>query len=88
MDKNTIEYKIKKCILCDTPTNPEDSDELFCSACGSPLINSCSNYKCQKPLNTNAAYCKYCGTQSVFLNAGLVKSKKPSLNIVPEDFLF
>jgi len=88
MEKNTIVYKVKKCILCDTATNSQDSDELFCSACGSPLINYCSNYKCQKPLDTKAAYCKYCGTSSIFLNAGLVKSKNPSMNISAEDFPF
>lgn len=89
MEKIITNSKLKYCLLCNAPTNPDDSDELFCSSCGSPLINHCSNYQCQKPLAVTAAYCKHCGSSSIFLNAGLVESKHPSRkNISIEDFPF
>lgn len=76
MCENVSVYKVKKCLLCGEETDSNDNEEFFCSACGSPLINACSNYNCQRPLNSKAAHCKYCGSNSVFLNAGLVESKK------------
>lgn len=75
-------FKTKKCLRCGYTTNPDDKEELYCSDCGAPLINSCSNYGCGITLPPTAAHCKKCGTASLFLNWGLISSKSPDAPIV------
>ena len=48
-----------------------DDDSEFCTHCGLPLLNKCSNKKCNKKLNENDKFCKYCGATSRFFNSGL-----------------
>lgn len=72
MDKKTV-----KCNMCGCTINIENDDERYCSHCGTPLFNECTNYECQHILASEAAYCKYCGSKSTFLNLGIVQSKKP-----------
>ena len=73
--------KLPKCVVCGFETNPMDTEELYCSACGSPLFNECTNYECRAELSPTAAYCKYCGSASTFLNLNVVESKKPEFPI-------
>lgn len=67
-------YKVEECLVCGETTDMDDYDELYCSGCGAPLVNTCSNYNCKALLKSTAAYCKKCGSASIFLNAGIVKA--------------
>lgn len=69
--KNVCAYKVKKCLQCGAETDPNDEKEFFCSNCGAPVLNRCSNYQCNKILDEKAKYCKYCGSTSIFKNYGL-----------------
>ena len=69
--KDVYSYKVKKCIKCGYETNPNDEREFFCSQCGAPVLNRCSNYNCQEILDEKAQYCKYCGATSTFKNYGI-----------------
>lgn len=75
-DFNCI-VKVKKCLKCGAETNFEDDNEFFCSQCGAPVLNRCSNYQCQKVLNQDAKYCKYCGSPSTFKNYGIFDNVTP-----------
>ncbi len=75
-------FKTKKCLKCGYTTDPEDDEELYCSACGAPLINRCSDYTCGITLQPTAAYCKKCGAESIFLNWGLVSSKNSDAPVI------
>ena len=81
-DKKKIKkFKLKKCLNCETDTNPNDEKEFFCSQCGAPVLNRCSNYNCQEILDEKAKYCKYCGSNSIFNNYGLFSNSTPLDNI-------
>ena len=70
--KNICAYKVKKCLKCGAETNPKDEKEFFCSQCGAPVLNKCSDYQCDEILDEKAKYCKYCGSSSIFKNYGLL----------------
>ena len=70
-DEEILKYKVKNCKVCNTPTNPNDTEELFCSQCGAPIVNHCSNYNCGIVLNEDARYCKKCGSPSIFNTSGI-----------------
>lgn len=72
-----LKFKVKKCLVCNSETDINDDEELFCSKCGAPIINRCSNYECSKLLKEDAKYCKYCGSSSIFYNYGLLGSSAP-----------
>lgn len=76
--KNVCAYKIEKCLKCNAETNNKDEKEFFCSQCGSPVLNVCSNYECQEILDSKAKYCKYCGAKSIFNNYRLLDSPQPN----------
>lgn len=84
--KNVCSYKAKKCLQCGAQTDIKDEKELFCSECGAPVLNKCSDYDCQEILNENAKFCKYCGSASIFYNYGLFQTK-PSFSLNNEDDL-
>lgn len=67
-------FKVKKCLNCSNGTDPNDENEFFCSQCGAPVLNKCSNYDCQEILDEHAKFCKYCGSPSIFSNFGLFTS--------------
>lgn len=69
--KKVCTFKAKKCLKCGAETDDTDEKELFCSQCGAPVLNRCSNYDCQGILDENAKFCKYCGSASIFKNYGL-----------------
>lgn len=69
--------KVKKCLKCGAETNPNDEKEFFCSQCGAPVLNKCSNYNCQEILDEHAKFCKYCGSPSTFYNYGLLDNNNP-----------
>lgn len=71
-------FKVKKCLRCSNETNPDDENEFFCSQCGAPVLNKCSNYDCQEILDENAKFCKYCGSTSIFKNFGLLETSTPT----------
>lgn len=77
MNNEIYEFKVKNCLNCNTKTNPNDEEERFCSNCGAPVLNQCSNYSCQKILKADAKYCKFCGAPSIFNNFGLLEEKAP-----------
>lgn len=74
LEKKVYMYKVKRCLKCDAETHANDTKEFFCSQCGSPVLNRCSNYECQEVLDEKAKYCKYCGAKSTFKNFGLLDS--------------
>ena len=90
--------RLKRCMCCDNEYVLGD----YCHICGTPVVNYCSNatyegpddffVHCRErnPLPSNARYCHHCGSQSTFLNAGLLKdykTEKASLEFmdIPED---
>lgn len=74
-------FKVKKCLKCSYETNPNDENEFFCSQCGAPVLNKCSDYNCQEILDENAKFCKYCGSASIFKNFGLFSDSTLMNNI-------
>lgn len=74
-----LKCKAKKCLKCGEETNEDDVREFFCSHCGAPVLNRCSDYECQKILEPTAKFCKYCGNPSIFNNFGLLDKKPPIL---------
>lgn len=89
--------RLKSCMSCDN----EDVLGDYCHICGKPVVNYCANatYECpedfyaqcqeRNPLPGNARFCHHCGSQSTFLNAGLLedyKTEKASLEFmdIPE----
>lgn len=87
MEEEMKNFKVKNCLKCGTETNMEDYEELFCSKCGSPLVNRCSNYTCNKMLKEDALYCKHCGSKSTFKNYGLLEKDVPPFIFNEEDDL-
>lgn len=67
-----LHYKVKQCLQCGAKTDPIDEKEFFCSQCGAPVLNKCSNYECKEILDEKANFCKYCGSSSIFKNYGLL----------------
>lgn len=61
----------KKCLNCSREVILEQGME-YCKYCGTPVINSCSNYNCGVVLDDDAAFCPFCGEKSTFNNAGIV----------------
>ncbi len=88
-EKKVCEFKAKKCLKCGAATDATDEKEFFCSECGAPVLNTCSNYDCQEILGEKAKFCKYCGSASIFKNYGLF-DKAPILppNIHTDDLPF
>ncbi len=83
-EKNVCNLKVKKCLICGAETNENDKKELFCTQCGTPVLNRCSNYECGKSLSSDERYCKYCGGRSIFLNYGLFEANPHDFdNILP-----
>ncbi len=74
------ELKAKKCLKCGAETTPDDEEELFCSKCGAPVVNRCSDYNCDKTLKEDARFCKYCGSSSIFNNYGLLDNTAPKFS--------
>lgn len=72
-----IDFKVTKCLKCNSLTDKSDPEEFFCSKCGAPVINFCSSYDCNRPLQPQARFCKYCGTASTFKNYGLLEEIAP-----------
>lgn len=72
-----LKHKVKKCLKCGAETDINDEKEFFCSQCGAPVLNRCSNYDCQEILSEKAKFCKYCGTTSIFKNYGLLDNTAP-----------
>ena len=76
--------KVKKCLKCNNPTDKNDDEEYFCSKCGAPVLNQCSNYSCLEILKEDAKYCKKCGAPSVFYNYGLLNDKAPTVSSIDD----
>lgn len=75
--KNICIYKSIRCLNCGAETDSKDEEEYFCSKCGAPVVNRCSNYECDKLLKEDADFCKHCGSASIFHNYGLLDKKSP-----------
>lgn len=76
-DEKILKLKAKKCLQCSALTDTDDTEELFCSKCGAPVVNRCSNYECDELLKEDAKFCKYCGSTSIFYNYGLLIDNPP-----------
>lgn len=67
---------MKPCIFCKKEYDETDSTTEYCSYCGAPLRNRCSDYSCGYDLDDDACFCKYCGSPSTFYNAGILTPEK------------
>lgn len=85
---NVNDVKSKKCLNCGAETDPNDNEEYFCSKCGAPVVNRCSNYECDHLLKETALFCKYCGCKSTFNNYGLFDNTAPSFSDSTDDLPF
>lgn len=72
-----MDKKVAHCLICGYETDASDDKEFFCSHCGAPVLNKCSNYECEQILNSDAKYCKFCGSTSTFLNYGMFTLNSP-----------
>lgn len=66
--------KLDKCLRCGKETHVAGD---YCIYCGAPLNNFCTNYRCPKEgvlLPIDAAYCPYCGSETIFLVNQMVSS--------------
>lgn len=61
------------CPVCD---NEEVSEGDFCKVCGVYLINECTNFNCNIPVEGNARYCKLCGHPTTYFNNKILKDWK------------
>lgn len=86
--ENTLNYKAKKCLQCGAETDEKDEKELFCSQCGAPVVNRCSDYHCDHLLKESAKYCKYCGSPSIFTNYGLFDNTAPKFSDSTDELPF
>ncbi len=73
----------KTCLGCKNTIKVENGVE-YCKYCGAPVVNTCSNYNCSKPLDDDAAFCPFCGEKSTFNNAGLVLASGNFFNPKPK----
>lgn len=71
-----------ECWNCGKPDNSEHN--AFCTNCGSPLKNYCTNPACilnmgdpKVPVGTQDCYCPECGSQTEFFAENLIE---------PEDY--
>lgn len=68
-----------KCKVCGFDKHVENAD--FCQYCGVILTNYCTNGNCDLnngdsvPIDPEARYCPYCGSQSTFMEAGYFDDK-------------
>lgn len=74
--------RVKVCPVCKNEEHVSDAE--FCMICGKPVINQCTfalqvdvpieYHQCThlEPLPGNARYCPYCGSESTFLENGLL----------------
>lgn len=82
-DGDTMKYPLLKTnengklTECPTCHNEEtDIKGAFCQICGKNLVNSCSEPGCNnydEILPSNARHCPLCGSNSTFLNSGILK---------------
>jgi len=79
-----LKNKSKECLKCGAETDANDKSEFFCSQCGAPVVNRCSNYECEEILKETAKFCKYCGHSSIFENYGLLEKKSSPANNVDD----
>ena len=66
-----------KLITCPVCQNTEfDPAGFYCKICGKPRANFCadesSHENCGRLNKANSRYCEYCGSKTVFFNAGLL----------------
>ena len=57
-----------KALICPVCDNENVVEGDYCQICGSPIVNRCSNTNCNTILQSDARYCPYCGSESVFSN--------------------
>lgn len=76
----------KTCLRCK---HLNDNSNNFCTFCGTPIRNICTNRTCEnylidKTLADNAVFCPVCGYETLFKVHGLVSSPlEPSEEDLP-----
>lgn len=58
----TKDLRLSRCLYCGQPKH--DKDALFCTLCGSPVVNACA--VCSHRNVAVARYCEKCGHPTVF----------------------
>lgn len=64
--------RVFNCPTCHNREINEEDD--FCIICGTPASNECS--QCGKYAESNARYCRYCGSSTVYYQMGLLEDWK------------
>lgn len=59
------------CQGCGNTTFSENASH--CKMCGAPTQNTCTNDECGDLNEIDAAYCEYCGSETVYNHLGIVK---------------
>lgn len=69
-------------VVCPHCGNPEClEDDTYCSNCGKPLSNYCTNEKCQfsdidsSGLRSTDVFCPDCGAPSTFYEKGVIEPR-------------
>ncbi|QOR34412.1 helix-turn-helix domain-containing protein [Clostridium sp. 'deep sea'] len=64
-----------KAVICPVCGNEKTNIEgEFCQICGKHIVNRCTNkFDCGKPLAGDERYCSICGSESTFLQNGILK---------------
>ncbi len=67
------EMKIKKAILCPKCSEPQKQKlNTTCNACGTTLVNKCTNISCNKTHMGTTRYCFLCGAPTSFYTEGVL----------------
>ena len=64
--------QVCECLHCKNENF--NQDDIFCTICGKPITNYCSNNFCKRDLPANARYCSQCGSESIFNQYSLLQS--------------
>lgn len=77
--------KMERCIRCNH--TPDEKDK-YCTHCGAPLNNGCSNKggllgePCKKINHPQAIFCASCGSYTTFYKAGLLNTAYQENSVV------
>jgi len=65
-----MKYRLSQCKYCGNERHSLSA--VRCTECASPLVNRCTDPKCNHLNHTEAAFCEECGYPTDFYEGGLL----------------